>query len=234
VNPRPLHPSPAAGSRSRARRGEGELLREQILLAAEHLLMETGNEEAVSIRAIADAVGVTAPSIYLHFPDKETLLFAVCDRQFAVFDEVLEAAAATSNDPLEALERRCEAYARFGLERPEAYRIMFMGRSTLVDRHVDTVEKAGATAFNHLVDAVQRALDAGKLRDDVDAVEGAIFLWTGIHGITSLLISLATFPWGDREALVRQLCRLHLDGLGANPAGGGNTSTHSRRATTTS
>ncbi len=182
--------------------------------------METGDEDAVSIRAIADAVGVTAPSIYLHFPDKETLLFAVCDRQFAMFDEALEAAAATTDDPLEALERRCEAYARFGLARPEAYRIMFMGRSTLVNRHTDTVEKAGTTAFNHLVAAVQRAVDAGVLRSDVDPVEGAIFLWSGVHGITSLLISLAAFPWGDRDALVRRLSRLHLDGLGATaPAG---------------
>jgi AcrR family transcriptional regulator len=215
VTPGPAYGAPGSAARSRARRGEGELLHDQILLAAERLLMETGDEDAVSIRAIADAVGVTAPSIYLHFPDKETLLFAVCDRQFAMFDDALEAAAATTDDPLEALERRCEAYARFGLERPEAYRIMFMGRSTLVNRHTDTVEKAGTTAFNHLVAAVQRAVDAGVLRSDVDPVEGAIFLWTGVHGITSLLISLDAFPWGDRDALVRRLSRLHLDGLGA-------------------
>src|SRR5439155_7610529 len=140
-----------AAPRSRARRGEGELLHDEILAAAERLLVETGAEERVSIRAIADAVGVTPPSIYLHFPDKETLLFAVCDRQFAIFDAALESAAATTDNPVEALELRGQAYVRFGLEHPEAYRIMFMGRSTLVDRHVDTVEEAGTTAFNPLV-----------------------------------------------------------------------------------
>jgi len=199
-----------AGVRARARRGEGDLLREEILAAAERLLAETGNEDAVSIRAIAEVVGVTPPSIYLHFPDKETLLFAVCDRQFAIFDAVLEAAGATTDDPGVALERRGEAYVRFGLDRPEAYRIMFMERSTTVDRHVDTVEKAGTSAFIHLVDAVQRAIDAGSLRDDLDATQGAIFLWSGMHGITSLLISLSAFPWGDRDVLVRDLCRMHL------------------------
>jgi len=211
---RSLHPRPAPAARVRARRGEGELLHEEILVAAERLLVETGDEEAVSIRAIADAVGVTPPSIYLHFPDKETLLFAVCDRQFAIFDAALESAAATTDNPVEALELRGQAYVRFGLEHPEAYRIMFMGRSTLVDRHVDTVEKAGTTAFNHLVAAVQRAIDAGALRSDIDALRGAIFLWTGMHGITSLLISLAGFPWGDREALVRDQCHLQLRALG--------------------
>ncbi|HXY91821.1 MAG TPA: TetR/AcrR family transcriptional regulator [Acidimicrobiia bacterium] len=213
MNPRFFDPGTAAGARTRARRGEGELLRAQILVAAERLLVETGNEDDVSIRSIADAVGVTPPSIYLHFPDKETLLFAVCDRQFARFDEALEAAGATATDPVVALERRAEEYVRFGLEHPEAYRIMFMGRSTLVDRHTDMVEKAGTTAFNHLVAAVQRAIDNGGLRADLDALQGAIFLWTGMHGITSLLISLAAFPWGDRETLVRDLCRLHLRAL---------------------
>jgi AcrR family transcriptional regulator len=213
MNPRFFDAGSPAASRTRARRGDGELLHEEILAAAEQLLVETGDKESVSIRAIADAVGVTPPSIYLHFPDKETLMFAVGDRQFARFDEALETAAAGASDPVNALERRGEAYVRFGLDHPEAYRIMFMGRSTLVDRHVDTVEKAGTTAFEHLVTAVQRAIDAGGLRADVDPLQGAIFLWTGMHGITSLLISLAAFPWGDRETLVRDLCRLHLRGL---------------------
>ena len=197
-------------ARVRARRGGGDLLREEILVAAERLLAETGDEDAVSIRAIADAVGVSPPSIYLHFPDKETLVFAVCDRQFAIFDAELEAAGATTTDPVEALERRGEAYVRFGLVHDDAYRIMFMGRSTLVDRHIGSVEKAGQTAFNHLVAAVQRGVDAGALRADLDPVQGAIFLWAGMHGITSLLISMAGFPWGDRDALVGDLCRMHL------------------------
>ena len=47
--------------RSRSPRGQGEQLREEILEAAQSLLMETASEDAVSIRAVADAVGVTPP-----------------------------------------------------------------------------------------------------------------------------------------------------------------------------
>src|SRR5262249_15766014 len=125
MNPPFLHPSSPAAARTRARRGEGELLRDEILNAAERLLIETADQDAVSVRAIADAVGVTPPSIYLHFADKETLLFAVCERQFDIFREALDTAASTTNDPLEALERRAEAYVKFGLEHREAYQIMF-------------------------------------------------------------------------------------------------------------
>ena len=68
-------------TRPRARKGQGDLLRTDILEAAERLLLETGSEDAVSIRAVADATGVTPPSIYRHFRDKQHLLFEVCARQ---------------------------------------------------------------------------------------------------------------------------------------------------------
>ena len=109
--------APPAG-RTRARRGEGELLHTQILDAAERLLIETGNEEAVSIRRIAEAVGVTPPSIYLHFADKEELIFAVCERQFEALDRVVEEAVIGIDDPVEELYARGKAYVRFGLEHP--------------------------------------------------------------------------------------------------------------------
>jgi AcrR family transcriptional regulator len=149
----------------------------------------------------------------------------VCERQFEIFDAVLQAAGATTDDPLEALRRRGEAYAHFGLEHPEAYRLMFMGRSMVVDRHAETIDKSGGTAFTHQVEAVQRAVDAGALPADLDVLQAAIFLWAGVHGITSLLISLASFPWPEREQLLRDMCAAQLRALLApsamttNPAG---------------
>ena len=217
MNPPRAQASTPTATRTRARRGEGELLRGEILDAAERLLIETGNEDSVSIRAISEAVGVTPPSIYLHFPDKEALLFAVCDRQFAIFQAALNAAARSSDDPVEALERRAEAYVKFGLEHPEAYRIMFMGRAGLMERHAESVEK-GAGAFTDLVDDVERAREAGAIREDIDSQTAAIFLWTGAHGITSLLISAPHFPWGDTERLVRELCALKLRALRREPS----------------
>jgi len=55
--------------RSRAPRGSGDLLRREILDAATDLLLETGHARAVSIRSVAQRVGVTPPSIYLHYED---------------------------------------------------------------------------------------------------------------------------------------------------------------------
>jgi len=197
--------------RLRSRRGEGETLRADLLAATERLMIETGRAEAVSIRAIADAVGVTPPSIYLHFPDKDSLILAVCERHFETFDSVIEAAGLSTDDPVESLRRRGQAYVRFGLENPEPYRILFMTRNDSAQQR-NVVVGAGARAFQHLVDAVQRCIDAGAFRP-VDPVLAATGVWAAVHGVTSLLISLPGFPWPDIETLVDHVCNIQNFGL---------------------
>ena len=115
-----------AQTRPRARRGDGLRLRDEILEATERLMLASGDADAVSLRAVANAVGVTPPSIYLHFADKVDLIFAVCERNFARLDEAMEAAAAGASDPVDEVLRRGRAYVRFGLAHPEQYRILFM------------------------------------------------------------------------------------------------------------
>jgi AcrR family transcriptional regulator len=207
-------PPAAAASprRARARRGEGRRLREEILAAATQLLAKTGDEEAVSIRAVAEAVGVTPPSIYLHFADKAELIFAVCEEQFAKLDAEMAAASAGVEDPLEALRRRGQAYVRFGLGNAEAYRVLFLYKK-YVPESVDPENLRRSATFEHLVEAVQRCLDAGALAPG-DPLQISLGLWVLVHGITSLLISSPGFPWPyGPEELVDRLIDDHLKGL---------------------
>jgi AcrR family transcriptional regulator len=201
--------------RPRARRGDGDLLRAEILDAAGRLLAEKGDENAVSIRMIADAVGVTPPSIYLHFPDKDTLIEAVCEQRFAEFDEALEKAAASAPDPIAALRARGEAYVAFGLDHPEHYRVIFM------TRHERTMElgdltpdgaTAGARAFGHLVEAVAGAVEAGASVTP-DPLATSIALWASFHGLVSLLVSEPGFPWPPVPSLVEAVLNLQIEGL---------------------
>ena len=197
--------------RTRARRGEGEKLREQILEAAERLLVETGNEEAVTIRAVSNAVGVTAPSVYLHFADKDELLFAICERHFAQLDRVTEEAAAGSTDLLEALARRGQAYIRFGIEHPEQYRILFMRKPAHTPEDFQVDRLRSAAAFDHLVEHVSRCVQAGLIQGDPLRV--SLGLWATVHGLTSLLISKPDFPWPDVDAISDHVCRTAIRGL---------------------
>jgi AcrR family transcriptional regulator len=180
--------------RPRSKRGQGEKLHSEILSAAQRLLLDTGDEEAVSIRAVADAVGVTPPSIYMHFADKEELLYAVCRKLFEELDELFEAEAAKSDDALESLRLKGHAYVRFGIEHPEHYRILFMRKR---DPQAEAKHEADdMPAFDHLVDSVRRCMDAGAI-PKADPLPGAIALWSVVHGLTSILISNKHMPGLD-------------------------------------
>jgi AcrR family transcriptional regulator len=199
--------------RSRARRGEGERLREEILVAAERILIDTNDQSALSIRAIAAAVGVTPPSIYLHFQDRNDLLFEVCERQWVKLEGGMDEAVEGVDDPIDRILARGRAYLRFGLENPEHYRILMMSRpDETPDRFIDE-RLASTTGLEIIAADLSRAMAAGLLREQ-DPMEAACLLWMAVHGMVSLLISKPDFPFPPVEQLFDHLASLSIDGLG--------------------
>lgn len=171
--------------RRRARRGDGQALRGEILVAARELLEETGSEDAVSIRSVAARVGVTTPSIYLHFADKAELIDAVCDAVFAELDEQMMAASSTADDPFEALRRFGLEYVAFAQAHPEQYRIVMMSRREK-ETHAD---HADFPAFVHLLELVGRCQEAGIFDPAVAPEQLGMVLWAAAHGAASLSVS---------------------------------------------
>ena len=198
--------------RARSRRGEGDRLREEILGATEKLLISTKDIDAVSIRAVAEAVGVTPPSIYLHFTHKEELILEVRERQFAAFDAYIRGAADDCDDPVSCVKAMGRAYVRYGLEHPEEYRFLFMSVTPewAAMRVKESIE--GLSGFGALVTAVQRCIDDGAFASD-DAFTTACGLWTGVHGISSLLISKPFVPWPEHEAFIEGCLDAYCRGL---------------------
>jgi AcrR family transcriptional regulator len=201
--------------RSRARRGEGERLREEILDATERLMLQTNDADSVSVRAVAEEVGVTPPSIYIHFSNKEELIVQVCERIFAMLHEEIEAALCDACDPIDEVAAIGKAYVRFGLDHPEQYRVLFMVPTPEWSREHIQKSVQQVSGFTTLVDTVQRCIDAGAFREG-DAFFYACQLWMGVHGITSLLISKPVFPWPEQEALIDGCIQTLCTGLRPN------------------
>lgn len=203
----------------RARRGEGDKTAEAILEAADRLLLASGDEDAVSVRAVADEVGLTPAALYKHYPDKETLLFAVCARQFdRVAEEVAGPALGSTDDPVLALRRLGEGYVRFGVEHPEHYRIMFMRRQDHEPERYAAERVLETGLFGVTLPAVQRCLDEGRFRDDVgDALDIAWVLWMAVHGITSIAVAKPNFPAPPLEDQLALVLDVVLAGLEARP-----------------
>src|SRR5882672_5493140 len=82
------------------------------ILAAAETILARGGEAALSIREVCARAGVTAPTIYHHFGDKDGLVAEVVDACFAEFDRALTTGPMPA-DPVEALAWGFERYVAY-------------------------------------------------------------------------------------------------------------------------
>jgi AcrR family transcriptional regulator len=169
-------------------RGEGERLRQEILDAATRILEETGREDALSLRGVAREVGISAPSVYLHFKAKTELVATVLDTAYralaAAMGEAGETAATAGADPWKRIRATTAAYRRFAIDKPRRYRLMFSleyepERQPSADTPLGTVLQAWTDA----VGTYLSVLDPDR-RAEAETV--GIHLWTAMHGQLTL------------------------------------------------
>jgi AcrR family transcriptional regulator len=203
-------PVPAV-KRIRARRGEGERLRKEILDAAEQILVAKADADAVSIREISQIVGVTAPSIYRHFQDKDALVLAVCERAYDRFGDFLEAGAAQGTDPLGEIKGRAKAYINFALANPGQYRVLFMTPGS--HESAFDMNHSEIRGLVELVVSVEKAIAADLVRPVASALDMAIMLWSQVHGIVSLRIAHPEMPWPPAEAQLEMMFQFLAEGM---------------------
>lgn len=194
--------------RRRASRGAGEQLREEIVIAAKKLLAQAARADDVSIRAVADAVGVTAPSIYLHFADKQELLAAVVADVFCELDQAMISAGTPETTPLGRLRAYGMAYVRFAVEHPEHYRLAMLEPCPVPNVEVDRVLES--SAFAHFNATVVECIEAG-IFPGADPLATTFDLWSAAHGVAGMLIVKGYLPFGTRDEFAdRVLCAAAL------------------------
>ena len=112
---------PAGSRRERAR----EATTAEIKETARNLLVGSG-PEAVTLRAIAREMGMSAPALYRYFASHEELLEAVREDVLAEITHALEAARdAAGDEPVERLLGACRAFRRWSLEHPREFQLVF-------------------------------------------------------------------------------------------------------------
>ena len=193
--------------RERNRRGEGTRLRADILAGATELLEQTGSEEAVTLRAVARQVGISAPSIYSHFPDREAIVDAIVDGAFSDFNAAIkdasDAAGRAGQGPVARLRAGCAAYLRFAAERPNRYRLLFERRDILGtgQRRFSAVR---AQSFELLITSLQACVEAG-ISASTNPELDATAIWAALHGFATLHANMPGHAWPDTDALLDRI-----------------------------
>src|SRR5262245_21416538 len=182
------------------------------ILAAGRRLLEKGGQEAVTMRRVASAVGVTAMAIYHYFADRDALLQALAaaepDRIAALFDSWPARGPA-----IRRLRRMAESYVDYAFARPRLFAFFFLQDRPGVRRFPSDFRERRSPILNLVADTVAEAMLAGALKKD-DFWEVAVDLWAFVHGHLALYHG-GRFAYSESEfrAFFRRSLNRFLRGL---------------------
>ncbi len=164
-------------TRTRSPRGEGEQLRDELLLAAAALLGEHGSIDKVSLRAVASRTGVSPTAVYRHFANHEELMIESVLSCWKAFDDAVCPVLDGDGDPFAMFQALGDAYVDFAMADIGRYNVLFADDLL----HLPRVQEASLLIFAKLVDLVDRMLQANGDRRDSFFV--ATQVQTFMHGM---------------------------------------------------
>ena len=208
-------------------------LRDALIDAALELIACDGLER-LTIRALAERVGVSHAAPQYHFADKAALIVAVATRGFEQLGAAL-AEPVDGVDPAARLMAMGQTYIEFAMANPARYQLMF---ATGIPSHKsddDAFCDAAARTFDQLADAIAELGGHNGGDDDETTTErvhaAALFAWSTVHGAIMLQLD-GTFsslqeeeeghaaPLPPMEQMMPALLAHVAAGLGSDVAGG--------------
>ena len=193
-------------------KGEGHLRRDEILRAAEAIFVREGYEGA-TIRKIAEMVGVSTTTLYMHFRDKDAIVLEISKDGLKDLEAIHIKASVDIEDPVERLRFMAHAYVEFGLQNPNLYELIFcLSDRALAPETQSALTELGVVCFQTFASTCEEIEILGRLRSG-GAMANLQVVWTGCHGLTHMLISNTNFPWAPVDQLSNLLINSLINGL---------------------
>jgi AcrR family transcriptional regulator len=193
----------------RKARGSGHLRRAELLAAAEKIFTVAGYEGA-TIRKIAEEVGVSSTALYMYFQDKSQIMLEICVHALEGLYHQLEAISAGKTDPRARVRALLEVSLRFGFEQPTAYQLLYcVAPKEINERRNEVIAPLSRSCFQRVQQAVEDAIAAGQLRDDMPPRAMTESLIASCHGLIGMRLANPYAPWTEPQ----QLSKVLLDGL---------------------
>ncbi len=163
---------------------EREQRQNYIIEAARKLLALKGFNE-VSMDEIAREVGLGKSTLYLYFKNKESLYFAVVLRGIRIWVEMVKEEVKKGNTGLEKLILYGNVNREFSNKYPDYFRLLYS--PTSIKKQFDRDKMNSSEEFREVrelfkeimsigIDSIQKGIDEGQIRPDVDPTEAAILL----------------------------------------------------------
>jgi AcrR family transcriptional regulator len=190
---------------------EAETTAHKIALAARRLLDREG-AEAVTMRRVAQAVGITAMAIYRHYPDRAALLNALADEGFQ------ELAATVRRRRFQGafdvrLLKMADLYLDHALQNPRLFELMFLAKRAGARKYPQDFRARRSPTATLMADVIAQGMTNGALKQD-DYWEITFEMGALSHGLIMLFLGarLEATP-AQFRALYRRSFRRYLNGI---------------------
>lgn len=170
-------------------------LRRQLIGEAIAMVRADGIE-SLTLRKLAERVGVSQTALYHHFGDKQDLLCAMGEEGIALFEAGIAACFDEAASPEQRLEAFVQGYVRFALGNPELYELMF-GRTTWRGETTASFQAATRGAFRSYVQMIAGLQQAGRLSAELNPLRLAQVIWGTLHGLCCMHNDGLLFTPGD-------------------------------------
>lgn len=198
-------------------------LREELIRRGLEALEREG-AEALSLRSLAEASGVSKTAPYRHFKDKDLFLGALADEGYRLLHESLEASLEPGRtqgraaSPISAMGR---AYMSFAVSRPALYRLMNSSRMCRMPEEYTGWARKSLLLLAETLAASRSSPKKGKAtsaRTDTPDLDATAAAWAYIHGLVMIRIDglyPADLPGPDWDRLAGLVPELPAEeGLG--------------------
>ncbi len=135
------------------------------ILAAGRRLLDKEGSDAVTMRRIAKAVGITPMAIYRHYSDRETLLNALADEGFRELAACL-GRNRSSGTVEERLARLADIFLEHALDNPCLFELMFLKPRPGARRFPEDFEAGASPTANFIAEVVREGMQKGHFRED--------------------------------------------------------------------
>ena len=205
-----------AGTASATAGARSPLTRDAIVDEARTLVSSDGLDH-LSLRRLAERLGVTAPALYAHIDDKDDILRAIADLGFR--DLMSAYAGIDSSDPCERLKSYSRAYVQLAMADPAVFQLMFLYRPREIELpDYDNVLDSATSAFASPLATVTEAIETGAIHPDRDPLMTALVLWTTAHGVATVRMLGMGVDAPTADELTEVVIETTIAGLKSPPA----------------
>jgi len=200
---------------------EKEARREEIVNAAEKVFFEKGLAQA-TMDEIAEAAELSKGTLYLYYKSKEDLYLSVAMKGTEILYQMFLRIVESGEPPLKMIVGLGDSYYEYFKKYRDYFRMYYFFENPQVQSQVseemrDVCQESDRKLWDLVVSVLQRGIDEGLLRKDLNPLEAGVMLWSNSNGMMRIMDRQEPY-WKEKmglnlEQMMRESNRMLVEGM---------------------